>query len=626
MVNSAHHQPVPPKLRVAHILAVGLALLIATVTLISMEYASLRHNMAVTMQIQMRIMAGNIAQALVHGEREAASEVLASLAEAPEIDTATLYDMQQNRFAEYVRPGSLLRPFDMMVVAQAQRQADLQKIEIWQPVISDDMQIGVLYMRSNMKGLYRQLLWYIGTTVTVMLVTLFAAALLLSRLQRAMLKAEERAGFLANYDTVTDLPNRHAFNRRFHALLDEARHRHGILALLVFDLDDFKVINDTLGHDVGDKLLHLVAQRLVSAAGKKDTVYRVGGDEFAMILNQPADVENVEAVANRFIRALSQPIVMNERNFYIGVSIGASIYPYDGDDAAHLLRDADAAMYYAKSRGKNNFQMFSAEMHHKSSTRLILETEMRVALEERQFELYYQPQFSLPGRKLVGVEALIRWHHPQRGILYPSSFIPIAEETGLIVRIGEWVLREACKQAMEWKEMGVALRMSVNLSGRQFRQENLVQAVTKIIEQTGMDSSLLELEITETVLMEDAEVTTARLMDLKAMGMHLAIDDFGTGYSSMAYLKRFPVSRLKIDRSFIRDIPYDADDVAITTATIQMAHSLKLEVVAEGVETKAQLQFLLEQGSDMVQGYLFSHPMDATHMTEIALASKARQI
>lgn len=608
----------------AHILAVGLALLIATVTLISMEYASLRRNMAVTMQVQMRIMAGNIAQALVRGEREVAAEVLASLTEAPEIDTAMLYDMQQNRFAEYVRPGSLSRSFDVIVVTQARRQSDLQKSEIWQPVLYDGMQVGVLYMRSNLKGLYRQLLWYIGTTVTVMLLTLFSAALLLSRLQRAMLKAEERAGFLANYDTVTDLPNRHAFNRRFHSLLEEARHRYGVLALLVFDLDDFKVINDTLGHDVGDKLLHLVAQRLVSAAGKKDTVYRVGGDEFAMILNQPSDVENVEAVANRFIRALSQPIVLTDRNFYIGVSIGASIYPYDGDDVAHLLRDADAAMYYAKSRGKNNFQMFSAEMHHKSSTRLILETEMRVALEEKQFELYYQPQFSLPSRKLVGVEALIRWHHPQRGMLYPSSFIPIAEETGLIVRIGEWVLREACKQTMEWKQMGAALRMSVNLSGRQFRQENLVEAVTKIIEQTGMDSSLLELEITETVLMEDAEATTTRLADLKAMGMHLTIDDFGTGYSSMAYLKRFPVSRLKIDRSFIRDIPYDPDDVAITTATIQMAHSLKLEVVAEGVETKAQLQFLLEQGSDFVQGYLFSHPMDVAKMTELALVCKVR--
>ncbi|MCB5191729.1 EAL domain-containing protein [Methylobacillus arboreus] len=606
----------------AHMVAVGLALLIATVFLISMEYALLRSNMATTMQIQMRIMAGNIAQALVVGEREGAFEVLASLAEAPEIDAAALYNMQHSRFAEYVRRGSLPQSFEVPVVTQAQRKTDLHKSEIWQPVMYGGMQVGVLYIRSNMKRLYRQLLWYIGTTVTVMLVTLFAAALLLNRLQRAVLNAEERAGFLANYDTVTDLPNRHAFNQHFQMLLDEAHQRRGTLALLVFDLDDFKVINDTLGHDVGDKLLYLVAQRLVSVAGKHDTIYRVGGDEFAMVLNQAVDVENVEAMANRFIRSLAQPIMLNDRSFYVGVSIGASIYPYDGEDAAHLLRDADAAMYYAKSRGKNNFQMFSAEMHHKSSTRLILESEMRVALEHKQFELYYQPQISLPERKLVGVEALIRWNHPQRGMLNPSNFIPVAEETGLIVHIGEWVLREACKQAMEWKEMGLALRMSVNLSGRQFRQECLVQTVTRIIEQTGMDTSLLELEITETVLMEDAEATTTRLVDLKAMGMHLAIDDFGTGYSSMAYLKRFPVSRLKIDRSFIRDIPQDADDVAITTATIQMAHSLKLEVVAEGVETNAQLQFLLEQGSDIIQGYLFSHPIDAHQMTEVAMTGR----
>lgn len=617
-----HHHSVPPRLRMAHIIAVGLALLVATVTLISMEYASLRHNMTNTMQVQMHIMASNLARSLLHGERVEANEVLASLADAPEIDAAVLYDMHKNQFAEYARRGSLPHAPKVRIKTQAQHQTDLHKSEIWQPVIYGEMQVGMLYMRSNMKGLYRQLLWYIGTTVTVMLVTLFAAALLLSRLQRAMLKAEERAGFLANYDTVTDLPNRHAFNGRFNSLLENARQRNTVLALLVFDLDDFKVINDTLGHDVGDKLLHLVAQRLVSAAGGKDTVYRVGGDEFAMILDQPADVENVDAVANRFIRTLAQPIILNDRNFYIGVSIGASLYPYDGEDAAHLLRDADAAMYYAKSRGKNNFQMFSAEMHHKSSTRLILETEIRVALEERQFELYYQPQYSLPDQTLVGVEALIRWHHPQRGMLHPSSFIPVAEETGLIVRIGEWALEEACKQAMEWKSLGATLRMSVNLSGRQFRQESLVNTVTKIIEQTGMDSSLLELEITETVLMEDAETTITRLADLKSMGVHLAIDDFGTGYSSMAYLKRFPVSRLKIDRSFIRDIPRDADDVAITTATIQMAHSLKLEVVAEGVETKAQLQFLLEQGSDMVQGYLFSHPVDGQHMTEMVLTGK----
>lgn len=609
-------------LRMAHILAVGLALLIATFSLVGMEYASLRNSMTSNMQVQMRIMAHNIAESLISGEREVANEVLSSLAASPEIDAAVLYGMQQNTFAEYRRRGSLPQVLQMPGLMQLQQGTDLHKSEVWQPVMYEGMQIGTLYLRANLKRLYTQLLWYIGTTVMVMLVTLFAAASLLNRLQRAVHSAEERAGFLANYDTITDLFNRHAFNQRFQTLLNEAHSNNSMLALLVFDLDDFKVINDSLGHDVGDKLLRLVAQRLVSAAGQENVVYRVGGDEFAMILSQQADVENVQLIANRFISALTAPIVINGRNLYIGVSIGASLYPYDGEDAAHLLRDADAAMYYAKSRGKNNFQMFSAEMHHKSSTRLVLESELRAALEHGQFELYYQPQIALPGNKLIGVEALIRWHHPQRGLLMPGSFIPMAEETGLIVPIGEWVLREACRQAMEWKEMGLVLRMSVNLSGRQFRQENLLTTVTHILEATRMDTSLLELEITESVLMEDAESTITRLNNLKAMGLELAIDDFGTGYSSMAYLKRFPVSRLKIDRSFIRDIPHDADDVAITTATIQMAHSLKLEVVAEGVETRAQLQFLQEQGSDMVQGFLFSQPKDAHQLSEMALAGK----
>lgn len=615
-------QAAPTMLRMAHILAVGLALLIATFSLVGMEYASLRNSMTNNMQVQMRIMAHNIAQSLVAGEREMATEVLSSLAASPEIDAAVLYGAQQNIFAEYKRKGSLPQALQMRGLMQHQQGTDLHKSEVWQPVMYEGMQIGVLYLRANLKRLYTQLLWYIGTTVMVMLVTLFAAASLLNRLQRAVHSAEERAGFLANYDTVTDLFNRHAFNQRFQTLLHEARNNNTMLALLVFDLDDFKVINDSLGHDVGDKLLRLVAQRLVSAAGPSNVVYRVGGDEFAMILSQQADVENVQLIANRFISALTAPIVINGRNLYIGVSIGASLYPYDGEDAAHLLRDADAAMYYAKSRGKNNFQMFSVEMHHKSSTRLVLESELRAALEHGQFELYYQPQIGLPGNKLIGVEALIRWHHPQRGLLMPGSFIPMAEETGLIVPIGEWVLREACRQAMEWKEMGLLLRMSVNLSGRQFRQENLLATITQILQATRMDTSMLELEITESVLMEDAESTITRLNNLKAMGLELAIDDFGTGYSSMAYLKRFPVSRLKIDRSFIRDIPHDADDVAITTATIQMAHSLKLEVVAEGVETRAQLQFLQEQGSDLVQGFFFSQPKEAHQLSEMALAGK----
>ncbi|MCB5183874.1 EAL domain-containing protein [Methylobacillus gramineus] len=620
-MTSSSYKSVPPVLRKVHILAVGLALLIATFSLILVEYATLKSSLSDKLQVQMQIVASNITQTLDAGKHKSIENVLSSLSAAPEIDAVALYGLQQERIAHYVRNGQLPDMAAKSPVTELTVNTNLLNAEIWQPVMEKGHQRAVLYARANLKQLYRNLLWYIGTTIMVMLVTLYAAASLLSRLQRAVLQAEERAGFLTNYDTVTHLLNRYAFNQRFQTLLDEAQQKSSVLALLVFDLDDFKVVNDTLGHDVGDMLLRVVAQRMVATGNLDHVIYRVGGDEFAMILEKSEEVENIHAIANRFIEALAAPIAINDRNLYVGVSIGASLYPYDGEDAAHLLRDADAAMYYAKSRGKNNFQMFSVEMHHKSSNRLTLESEMRVALEQGQFELHYQPQIALPSQKLIGVEALIRWNHPQRGVLMPSNFIPIAEEVGLIVPIGQWVLREACQQAMAWKAAGIeGLRMSVNLSGRQFRQESLVNGVTQIIEETHMDTDLLELEITETVLMEDAETTITRLKELKAMGIHLSIDDFGTGYSSMAYLKRFPVSRLKIDRSFIRDIPLDADDVAITTATIQMAHSLKLEVVAEGVENQVQLQFLCAQGCDIAQGFLFSQPVDRHAMTEIAKA------
>ncbi|MCB5187899.1 EAL domain-containing protein [Methylobacillus caricis] len=623
-MTSSSYKSMPPVLRKVHILAVGLALLIATFSLILVEYAALKNSLSEKLQVQMQIVASNISQAITSGKHETINDVLMSLSAAPEIDVVALYGAHQEPLAQYIRRGKLPEMTAMSSIKEVTVDANLVQAEIWQPVMDKGAPRAVLYARANLKQLYRQLLWYIGTTIMVMLVTLYAAATLLSRLQRAVLHAEERAGFLANYDTVTHLLNRYAFNQRFQTLLDEAQRNNNVLALLVFDLDDFKVVNDTLGHDVGDMLLRVVAQRMVATADHGHVIYRVGGDEFAMILDKSEEVENIHAIANRFIEALAVPIGLNDRNLYVGVSIGASLYPYDGEDAAHLLRDADAAMYYAKSRGKNNFQMFSVEMHHKSSNRLTLESEMRVALEQGQFALHYQPQVALPSRKLTGMEALIRWHHPERGVLMPSSFIPIAEEIGLIVPIGQWVLREACKQAMQWKAMGMGqMRMSVNLSGRQFRQESLVQSVTSIIEETNMDTDLLELEITETVLMEDAEATITRLKELKAMGIHLSIDDFGTGYSSMAYLKRFPVSRLKIDRSFVRDIPHDSDDVAITIATIQMAHSLKLEVVAEGVENQVQLQFLCKQGCDIAQGFLFSHPLDHQAMAAIVAAGQA---
>lgn len=599
-----------PPVRKVHILAVGVALLAGSVFLVAVEYASLRSHFVSNLELQMRIVANNSVAPLLFRDQLAATETLSTLSSSPDVDAAALYSLQQQRFAHYVRRGQTPETLALNDKSKLLRRTSVQQAEIWQPVMYAGNQVGILYLRANMRSLNYQLLWYIATTSMVMLATLFGAALLLGRLHRAVTRAEERVGYLANYDTVTHLPNRYAFNQRFQQLLDEAALHKGVLALLVLDLDDFKVINDTLGHYVGDTLLRMVAQRLTSVVRHEDVIYRVGGDEFAMIIHQAEDVDRVNVIAEKFIRVLSEPFILNDRNLYIGVSIGASICPKDGNDVAQLLRNADAAMYHAKNHGKNKFQLFSEEMHHKSTTRLTLEAELRAALEQGQFELCYQPQVSLQTRRIVGAEALIRWNHPQKGLLLPTEFIPIAEDTGLIVPIGEWILRTACEDVRSWHEQRFRpIRLSVNLSGRQFREDGLIELVTRILRETQANPDTLEFEITESVLMDDAESTVARLTSLNDMGIHLAIDDFGTGYSSMSYLKRFPVERIKIDHSFVRDIPHDPDDVAITVATIQMARGLKLEVVAEGIETGAQAQFLREQGCDIGQGYLFSAPL-----------------
>ena len=618
-----NHKTDPP-VRKVHVAAVGLALLAGSVFLVAVEYASLRSQFASNLELQMRIVADNSVAALLFRDQVAATEALSTLSSSSDVDAVALYNLQQERFAQYVRQGQMPEMLGLADKTENLRRISMQSAEIWQPVIYAGNQVGILYLRANTRNLNYQLLWYIATTSLVMLATLLGAALLLGRLQRAVTRAEERVGYLANYDTITHLPNRYAFNHEFELLLEEASVQKSVLAILVLDLDDFKVINDTLGHHVGDALLRMVSQRLTSVVRQEDVIYRVGGDEFAMILNNAEDVERAKAIAEKFIRVLSEPFMLNDRNLYVGVSIGASICPKDGNDVAQLLRNADAAMYHAKSHGKNKFQLFSEEMHYKSTTRLTLEGELRDALEQGQFELYYQPQVSLLTRRLLGAEALIRWNHPQKGRMLPGEFIPMAEESGLIVPIGEWVVRTACQDIRSWHEQRYRpISLSVNLSGRQFREDGLIELVARILRETQADPDMLEFEITESVLMDDAESTIARLASLSSMGIHLAIDDFGTGYSSMSYLKRFPVDRLKIDHSFIRDIPHDPDDVAITVATIQMARGLKLDVIAEGIETAAQAQFLREQGCEVGQGYLYSVPISKRELETLLKSGRA---
>jgi diguanylate cyclase (GGDEF)-like protein/PAS domain S-box-containing protein len=437
-------------------------------------------------------------------------------------------------------------------------------------------------------------------------------------------QAEERVRHLAHFDELTGLPNRSMFNQRLSHALAQAQRRKTPLAVLFIDLDRFKNINDTLGHDAGDTVLREVAERLQSCLRESDTVGRLGGDEFVVLIEDLPETVHVTAIAQKILTAVARPFVLEGQEFHITGSIGISTYPDDSADMQTLLKNADISMYRAKEQGKNNYQFYSAQMNVHSIERLALESSLRHALERNEFLLHYQPKVDIVSGRVTGMEALVRWQQPGKALVPPSEFIPLAEETGLIVPIGEWVLRTACARLKSWQEEGMApLRIAVNLSARQFVQENLPHDVARVLEATGLDPSALELELTESMIMKDPERAVTVLNRLKAMGIHLSIDDFGTGYSSLSYLKRFPIDSVKIDRSFIQDIPGDADDAAITRAIIAMAHSLRLKVIAEGVETPEQLRFLREHGCDEMQGYYFSKPLAESEFLRLLQDSSA---
>jgi diguanylate cyclase (GGDEF)-like protein/PAS domain S-box-containing protein len=423
---------------------------------------------------------------------------------------------------------------------------------------------------------------------------------------------EVRLNYLVYHDALTELPNRVLFNDRLQQALGTARRQSGQVAILFLDLDRFKNINDSLGHEIGDKVLMEVAKRLRYWARESDTVARLGGDEFLLILEDIHDVTYVAMFANKILGILAQPVAVENHELYVTGSLGISLFPADGVTGDTLLKAADAAMYKAKGEGKNTYQFYTPDMNARAHELLLLEGDLRKALEFEQLVLHYQPQFELDGGELVGMEALVRWRHPRRGLVSPGDFIPLAEETGLIVPLGEWVLRQACLQNRAWQQQGLPqVRMAVNISARQFRQPDFVDQVDRILSETGLAPDCLELEITESVVMEDFSEAIMTLTDLKVRGIHLSIDDFGTGYSSLSYLKRFPISKLKIDQDFVRDVTVDANDAAIAASVIALAQSMNLEVIAEGVETEAQLDFLLEKGCRQGQGFLLGRPLPA---------------
>jgi diguanylate cyclase (GGDEF)-like protein/PAS domain S-box-containing protein len=420
----------------------------------------------------------------------------------------------------------------------------------------------------------------------------------------------ERLEHQASHDALTGLANRNLLQARLRQAIAQAERQQDGLAVVFMDLDNFKYLNDSLGHSAGDELLKMVANRLKACVREGDTVVRLGGDEFVLLLLNQSTAESVGHVVRRVFEKTSEPYFIAGREFNTSASIGVSLYPQDGADAEALLKNADAAMYRAKADGRNNYQFFTAQINAALSERIALEHGLRRALEHGEFELDYQPKVELATGRLIGAEALLRWRHPEHGLLSPARFIPVAEETGLIVPLGEWILRAACTQAQRWRGSGLDLKMlSVNISARQFRSRDLVEQITGVLTQTGLPAACLDLEITESLMMEDVEAFIVLLRELKTLGVQLSVDDFGIGYSSLNYLKQFPVDRLKIDGSFVCDIASDPGDAAIVQAVIQLGHVLGLAVTAEGVETSEQLAFLRRHGCDEGQGYYFSKPL-----------------
>jgi diguanylate cyclase (GGDEF)-like protein/PAS domain S-box-containing protein len=436
-------------------------------------------------------------------------------------------------------------------------------------------------------------------------------------------QAQEKLNHLAYHDALTDLPNQVLFKDRLKQAIALSRRSDQMQAVLLLNLDRFKTINDSLGYTAGDRLLQSVAQRLSSCVRESDTVARFGGDEFAVLLTQIPRAQDAANVASAIKSALDQAFLFEDQEIFVSSSIGISLYPHDGRDTGGLLKNAGAALDRAKSLGGNVYQFYTAGGTTRALKQLVLENNLRPGLERAEFFVQYQPQVDIRGFHLVGMEALVRWQHPSLGLLYPSEFVPLAEESGLIIALGDWVMRSACAQNKAWQDAGLTpLRLSVNFSARQFQQATFMDDVAHILKETNLDPRWLELELTESSIMKEPEVAIEKLHELKLMGIKVAIDDFGTGYSSLNYLKRFPIDTLKIDKTFVSDVCKDPHDTAIVRAIINLGHALDLTVIAEGVETKEQLQYLSALECDVVQGFLFSKALHAAAFEELLIEQR----
>ncbi|WP_338760968.1 EAL domain-containing protein [Massilia sp. METH4] len=604
------NMPIAAALRSGQLWAAMAALVIAGAVLVAYQLHETRQALTDGARVQVAIVADSVTAPLMFGDREVAQETLRAFRYAQGLKAVGIYDRGGQRFAEFSYPESRLPP--QLAAARAGRGGDIVVSEV---VRYRGQVVGHTVLHVGTEQLRGAMFRYVGLLVLASVGAMLVVSTL-GRATRARVAAAERElDYMAHTDHVTRLPNRHATYARLERALDEARAGGTQVALLLVDLDNFKTVNDTAGHAAGDELLQKVAAALAGAVRTTDMVGRIGGDEFAIIVAPVPGRDTAVAIADKVTQALRQPITVAGGEFFATASVGICLYPDDAATLSDLVSSADTALYHAKQAGRNRLAEFVPAMTAATQRRAALERELRRAVAAGQLDVHYQPQFDCAGGTLVGVEALLRWRHPEHGAVSPAEFIPIAEESGLIVQLGSWVLQRACADVAGWTRAGApALTVAVNMSARQLREPGFIDEVTRALATSGLPPQRLELELTESQLMEDVAAAVAFMQAARTIGVRLAIDDFGTGYSSLAYLQTFPINQLKVDRSFVQLLPERG--ATIIHAVLALARGFGLTVVAEGVEEAAQLAWLREAGCDVVQGYLLGRPMDARAFEE----------
>lgn len=592
----------------------ALALILAGGLLLALQYLSLRREALDDARAQAHIIASNSAAAVMFRDSEAAADTLDSLSTLASVRHARISDTAGNVVAIHPRLDYQRLP--------PRKDCSFNCALVSAPIAVQGQQVGTVVLELDLRRVHTRLLGLAGAFVIAAMVAFGLTLPLMKRMRARVSAAESRLEYLAHYDPVTGQKNRNAFNAYLNRSLKRGSGPRQ--ALMQLDIDRFKEVNDTLGHLGGDELLQQVGSRIAAAMRPGDQLFRLGGDEFAVMMGAVASAAEAHAVGEAILDQFGAPFRITGQQLVVTASAGISLWPDDAEQFQELAGNADAAMYAAKREGRNRVALFEPQLRDAQIAKLKLQVDLRRALEQNQFQLHYQPQVRTRDGQLQGAEALLRWTHPELGQISPATFIPIAEDCGLIVDIGRWVIREACRQAAVWRTQGYGnIRLAVNLSVRQTRDEQLPAFIDSVLADTGVPAHLLELEITESVLMEETDLAIAQLARLRARGLHLAIDDFGTGYSSMMYLKTLRIDRLKIDMTFVQAIPGDGE--AITTAILAMAHGLGLTVVAEGVETALQYEFLLRTGCEQVQGFRIGAAVPADEFASCWLAPTAQQ-